>query len=223
MEKQMRDKKLVVLGALMAGLLWINAQPVLAQVDPCSAPKPACGSTGFWALTLAVQPDKKVIAGGYSNYGTVASPLYEFALVRYNKDGKTLDPTFGHGGKVTTAIGTFDDKVFALAIQKDGKVIAGGHSHKGGQYEFALVRYNKDGSLDSSFGTGGIVTTTIGTSYEEGTLTLAIQPDGKLIVAGRSHTGSQYEFALARYNADGSLDQAFGGTGVARAFATRQK
>jgi uncharacterized delta-60 repeat protein len=219
MKKQARDKKLVVFGALMAALFWMNAQPVMARVEQCPGPQPTCGSTAFWAMTLAVQPDGKVIVAGYSNYGTLTSPLYEFALVRHNADG-SLDPTFGTGGKVTTAVGTFNDKVLTLAIQKDGKVVAAGHSHKGGQYEIALVRYNADGSLDKTFGTGGKVTTTVGTSYEDEELILVVQKDGKLVAAGRSHTGSQYEYALARYNADGSLDSTFGVSGVATALAT---
>jgi uncharacterized delta-60 repeat protein len=219
MKKQTKYKKLVISGVLMAAFLWMNAQPGSAQVGQCPVLQPACGPAAFWALTLAVQPDGKLIAAGYSNHGTLASPLYEFALVRYNAD-RSLDKTFGTGGKVTTAIGTFDDKVLTLAIQKDGKIVAAGHSHKGSQYELALVRYNKNGSLDKTFGTGGKVTTAIGSTYEEVALNLSIQPDGKLIVAGNSHTGVLYEFALARYNADGSLDSAFGPTGVATALAT---
>ena len=70
-----------------------------------------------------------------------------------------LDFTFGTGGIVTTAIGTAEDKVNSLAIQPDGKLVAAGYSYNGVQNKFALVRYNTDGSLDSSFGSGGIVTT----------------------------------------------------------------
>jgi uncharacterized delta-60 repeat protein len=101
---------------------------------------------------------------------------------------------------VTTAIGTADDEAFALAIQSDGKLVAAGYTYAdaGSQYEFALVRYNTDGTLDASFGTGGMVTTAIGTADDEA-FALAIQSDGKLVAAGYTDTGVQVEFALVRY------------------------
>jgi len=109
-----------------------------------------------------------------------------------------LDSSFGTSGKTATAIGTSDDEAYALKIQADGKLVAAGYSYDGSQYEFALARYNTDGSLDTTFNTTGIVTTAIGTS-DDAAYALAIQADGKLVAAGYTDTGTQYEFALARY------------------------
>ena len=134
--------------------------------------------------------------------------------MRYNTDG-SLDTTgFGTGGIVTTAIGTVEDVVNSLAIQSDGKLAAAGYSHGSTQFEFALVRYNTDGSLDATFNTTGIVTTAIGNNNDKA-YALAIQSDGKMVAAGFTDTGSQFEFALVRYNTDGSLDTTFNTTGIA--------
>jgi uncharacterized delta-60 repeat protein len=141
---------------------------------------------------LAIQSDGKLVAAGYSYNSTP----YVYTLARYNTNG-SLDTTFGTGGKVTTAIGTVIDKAVALAIQADGKLVAAGYSNNGTQTVFALVRYNTNGSLDTTFGTGGIVTTAIGTN--DVATSLAIQSDGKLVTAGYSYNGTDYDFTLMRY------------------------
>ncbi len=123
-----------------------------------------------------------------------------------------LDPTFGSGGKVTTSFGSTYDFGNALAIQPDGKIIAGGQSSNGLNYDFVLSRYNADGSLDSAFDSDGKVMTPFG-AYNEGVDALVIQPDGKIVAAGYTYNGTNSDFALARYNADGSLDSAFGSGG----------
>jgi len=154
--------------------------------------------------SLAVQTDGKIIAAGYS---TINSISY-FALARYNVDG-TLDNTFSVDGKVTTAIGASDDETRSVAIQPDGKIVVCGFSNNGTDDDFALARYNSDGTLDLSFGTNGKVTTAIGSSNDLGT-SLVIQPDGRIIVAGFAEISSNFEFAAARYNTNGSLDTDFG-------------
>jgi uncharacterized delta-60 repeat protein len=126
-----------------------------------------------------------------------------------------LDPTFGTGGKVTTAIGADDASASALALQPDGKLVAAGGSKNGSIYLFALARYNPNGSLDTSFNDTGTVTTAIGDDGDDVAYALALQPDGKLVAAGFSfnyQTGARV-FALVRYNPSGSLDTSFGGTG----------
>ena len=125
----------------------------------------------------------------------------------------TLDTSFGTGGTVTTA---FDGEALAgaLVLQPDGKLVAAGPSDTSSGEDFGLVRYNPDGSLDTSFGTDGTVTTAIGPFA--GANALVLQPDGKLVAVGFSHNGStsEAEFALARYNPDGSLDTSFGTDGT---------
>jgi uncharacterized delta-60 repeat protein len=162
------------------------------------------GNTGSEALALALQADGKFVAAGYSTNGANV----DFALARYNSNG-SLDTAFGNGGKVTTDIGNADNTSLALAIQQDGKLVAAGSSFNGTDDDFALVRYNSNGSLDDTFGTGGIVTTNLNNSSE--TIdAVAIQSDGKIIVAGYRLNGSFFDFALARYNSNGSLDDTFG-------------
>ncbi|MFN3604764.1 MAG: delta-60 repeat domain-containing protein [Leptonema sp. (in: bacteria)] len=96
-----------------------------------------------------------------------------------------LDPTFGSGGIVTTNIGGSYDEARAIAIQpNDEKILVAGFSNAYGTDDFALVRYNSDGSLDTSFDTDGIVTTNIISGSYEGAYAIAIQPNGKILVTG---------------------------------------
>jgi uncharacterized delta-60 repeat protein len=131
--------------------------------------------------------------------------------VRYNADG-SLDTGFDGDGKVTTAIGASTDYGYSVIQQSDGKLVVAGTSYNGSSYDFALVRYNADGSLDASFDGDGIVTTAIGAANDYAQSVIQ-QADGKLVVAGYSYNGSNYDVALVRYNTDGSLDTGFDGDG----------
>jgi len=164
----------------------------------------AIGSVDDEVFALVRQPDGKLVAAGYTSGANSTA----FALVRYNADG-SLDTGFGTGGKVTTAIGSIDDEVFALVLQPDGKLVAAGYTSGASNTAFALVRYNASGSPDASFGTGGKVTTQIVTMENEA-FALVLQPDGKLVAAGYTNDGSEQDFALVRYSADGNLDGSFG-------------
>lgn len=159
------------------------------------------------ALAAAVQSDGKFVASGYVFNGSNT----DFALVRYNVDG-SVDTAFGNNGKVTTDIGNADNESFALAIQSDGKIIAAGSSYNGSNEDFALVRYNSNGTLDTTFGTNGIVTTDFGNTPEV-VNGLAVQSDGRIVVAGYRLLNQYFDFALARYNSDGTLDGSFGSGG----------
>jgi uncharacterized delta-60 repeat protein len=163
----------------------------------------AIGTSYDHARSIAIQSDGKIVAAGLTSNGIDD----DFALVRYNIDG-SLDTSFGIGGKVTTAIGSSDDKAYSLAIQSDGKIVAAGDSFNDRRSQFALVRYEADGSLDTSFGTSGKVTTAIGSRAELDSI--ALQGDGKIVAAGFSSSGRKDNFALARFNVDGSLDASFG-------------
>ena len=128
-----------------------------------------------------------------------------------------LDLTFGSGGIVITrgsSIRTLDS-ASAMAIQSDGKIVTVGRSNSNGPiWDFAVVRYNTDGSLDTSFGGTGIVITRVGNSHDQANA-VAIQADGKIVVAGSVYMTYQgsWRFAVVRYNTDGSLDTSFNGTG----------
>ncbi len=114
---------------------------------------------------------------------------YLFGLVRYNIDG-TLDNTFDTDGKVTTAFGFGEDYGGEIALQPDGKIIVAGSSEQGGHWDFALARYNSDGSLDTTFSADGKVITDFSGRNDFG-VAVALQPDGKIIVAGRSEEWKQ--------------------------------
>lgn len=157
--------------------------------------------TGDLAFAVAIQVDGKIVAAG-----DVFSSANDFGLVRYNNDG-SLDTSFDGDGKVTTNINS-NDEADAVAIQTDGKIVAAGNTSTGAT-DFALVRYNADGSLDTNFDGDGIVTTDFGGGVDL-VNAVAIQADGKIVAAGRGQlSGQPTDFALARYNADGSLDSSF--------------
>jgi uncharacterized delta-60 repeat protein len=124
----------------------------------------------------------------------------------------TLDPTFGAGGKVLTDFGGTPDFASAIAVQRDGRIVAAGSSFRDGSADFAVARYNPDGSLDASFGDSGMVVTDFG-GFDLG-LAVAVQRDGKIVVAGSSQQPGTGDLALARYDKDGSLDATFGTGGM---------
>jgi uncharacterized delta-60 repeat protein len=165
------------------------------------------------ARALVLQTDGKVVAAAAKPRG---DGRYDLLLARYGADG-SLDPTFGSGGTVTTEVGDAQFPVAipnGLALQADGKIVAAGMAVVDGSGNFALVRYEADGTLDSTFGSGGKVTTAIGSLADEGRAVVLL-PDGKLVVAGATDVGYQGEaFALARYHPDGTLDDTFGGGGI---------
>jgi uncharacterized delta-60 repeat protein len=157
--------------------------------------------------SVIVQPDGtaegKLVASGWcrDNVGT-----YFACMARFGADGN-LDTTFGTGGWVTD----LGQTVFsALALQPDRKLVL---TSAGASGDFALARYNADGALDSTFGTGGKVSTDFGGS--DSASAVAMQPDGKIIAAGSTATPALQtaQFALARYDAGGTLDATFGTLG----------
>jgi uncharacterized delta-60 repeat protein len=164
------------------------------------------------ASAVAVQPDGKIVAAGYSD----ASGSSDFALARYNANG-TLDTTFNSTGKVLTDFrgSGSSDIAFAVAIQPDRKIVAAGYSDASGSSDFALARYNANGTLDTTFNsTGKVLTDFSGSGSGDFSSAVSIQPDGKIVAAGYSDaSGTPYDFALARYNANGTLDTTFDSTG----------
>ena len=135
----------------------------------------------------------------------------DFALARYNADG-TLDTSFSGDGRQTTDFGGFDPAT-GVALQGDGKIVAVGGAG-GDEFvadDFALARYNPDGSLDTSFSGDGKQTTDFGGSDQANGVVL--QGDGKIVAVGHSVAVAGADFALARYNPNGSLDTSFSGDG----------
>jgi len=204
------DGKIVVAGSSATGgdsnfaLIRFNTDGSLdPSFDPAVTP---IGSANDEAYSVAIQSNGKIVVAGYSDNGAQRV----FAVARYNTDG-SLDSSFNSDGKVTTAIGS-DDLAKSVAIQSDGKIVVAGSSSNGSDNDFALIRYNTDGSLDSSFASDGKVITVFGSSGEFAN-SVALQSDGKIVVAGSSDNGAQRVFAVARYSADGSLDSSFDSDG----------
>ena len=162
-----------------------------------------------YGYAVTIQPDGKIIIAGESS---VTANTSDFGLARYTPDG-SLDSSFDTDGKVITNFGG-DEQGYAITLQPDGRIVVAGHNGNGGNYDFALARYNSDGSLDTTLDSDGKVTTDFGSNSDLGSA-VALQPDGKIVVAGTTlNPGSNsLDFALARYNVDGSLDTTFDADG----------
>jgi len=158
------------------------------------------GSANDYGYSLAIQPDGKILLGGNCSG--------DFCIARFNSDG-TLDTTFGNSGKIIQPIGSYNDWGQSLAIQPDGKILLGGHYYNGSNDDFCIARFNSDGTLDTTFGNSGKIMQPIG-SYDDFGNSLAIQPDGKILLGGRCSNGSNSDFCIARFNSDGTLDTTFG-------------
>jgi uncharacterized delta-60 repeat protein len=165
----------------------------------------AIGPSFDIALDVALQNDGKIIASGYR-----LQDNRDFAIARYNTNG-SLDVTFDGDGIVTTTIGAFDDQAWSVALQNDGKIIVAGWSSNGSNTDFALARYNTNGTLDETFDGDGKVTTSLGAS-DDFALSVDLQNDGKIIAAGYSFQSTN-DFTLVRYNINGTLDATFDGDG----------
>ncbi|MCJ7831357.1 MAG: hypothetical protein MUP86_02405, partial [Dehalococcoidia bacterium] len=122
------------------------------------------GSHNSEARAIAVQPDGLILLAGSAES---TGGDRDFAVVRYDDGDGSLDPAFGTGGIVTTSIGSGNDNAYALALQPDGRILAAGTVAVGSESDFVLARYSASGVLDTAFGSGGIVVTDVGGSYDD--------------------------------------------------------
>jgi uncharacterized delta-60 repeat protein len=157
------------------------------------------------AYDVALQADGKIVVAGTKDIAE--SGAQDFALARYNASG-SLDASFGSGGKVTTDFFSNLDDVKAVAVQPDGKIVAGGSAVTAMGTSFALARYQSNGSLDESFDGDGKVVTDFGGTFSA-ISDIVIQTTGKIIAVGKALGKNLNGFVLARYKKDGSLDPAF--------------
>ncbi|WP_395044790.1 T9SS type A sorting domain-containing protein [Flavobacterium sp.] len=170
---------------------------------------------------VLVQPDNKIIVGGRSS---LTGGNLSFSLARMNPSG-SFDNSFGISGKVTTSYGTDGFEAISGALQQDGKIVVVGNAFTNaslGYSQIAVVRYNSDGSLDTTFDTDGMVFTQLPTSNEDFVKAVKIQPDEKILVAIQSRINFNWDFVLARYNTNGSLDTTFDTDGIVRNQSTEQ-
>ena len=162
----------------------------------------------YYFYDLAVQPDGKIIAAGTSLINVISS---DTLVARFNADG-TLDTTFASDGVFELNLGG-RDRAEAVALQTDGKIVLGG----GADDDFAATRLLPDGALDVTFDSDGMTTISLSVSSDDRAYDVAIQPDGKIVLAGTAaylSFGSE-DFGLVRLLSDGSLDPTFDGDGKA--------
>jgi len=209
------DGKLVVAGSAYPPGLSSDPVFALARYNPNGSLDQSFGAsgkqmTGFFghtagAFSVAIEPDGMIVAAGDAFHGSDSSTS-DFALARYNPNGSP-DQSFGAGGKQTTDFFGNSDGIGAIAIQADGKIVAAGAAaHSSTTADLALARYNPNGTLDQTFGAGGLRTTNFqGNINDNDSATgIVIQPDGKIVVAGETQLGitlSTLDFAVARYSA----------------------
>lgn len=200
---------------ILVGTIFIGSSPDFCAIRFKKDGSPDAtfkgGSSGFYsfggndfATSVALQKDGKIVIGGYTN-----TNVNDFALVRLLPDG-TFDNTFDTDGKVTINAGS-DDRAAAVKIQSDGKILVAGTTVTGSD-NFILARLNSNGTPDLPF--GGSNTGRINNSFGDTDVvtSMVLQPDGKAILAGYSNAGPgiNNDFALARYNTDGTQDLSFG-------------
>lgn len=174
------------------------------------------------ATSVAVEPDGDVIVGASLMGPDIAEGDRNFALVRFLWPSGDVDTTFGTNGLLVTDLGAHtDDQLRELSVHPDGKILAGGSSRllqDPGTEDFAVVRYQPDGMVDSTFGDGGRVITDFASGADEAS-SIAIQQDGKIVVTGTvtapvPELNSPWpQWGVVRYGADGQLDVSFGGGG----------
>jgi uncharacterized delta-60 repeat protein len=210
----MKRMKALLLGGFLVSLLGASlAVPAgIGELDSSFGEDgrvaTALNQFGDQAYALIVQPDGRILVAGSSSNGA----NLDFALVRYTQDG-VLDPSFNLDGTVTTMVGREDDEIAAIAVQNDGYIVAAGYSVTESGRDFALVRYTPDGLPDHSFGLGGIVVTEYGNQDDELT-SLAVDSEGRLVVAGYTTGTAGRAVIVARYLPGGDLDLTFGDQGL---------
>ena len=160
-------------------------------------------------LGVAAVPSGTAVAAGFVE----TAGKSDFALARWDREWRR-DASFGTNGTVTTAIGSGNERAAAIVRQPDGKAVVAGFTDRDGTEDFALVRYLENGSLDLTFGSGGVVVTPFGSGHDRAT-SLALQPDGRIVVAVWTRGAAGADVAMARYRADGTLDPSFGTGGKA--------
>jgi uncharacterized delta-60 repeat protein len=192
------------------------------RVDAAGTLDQGFGAGGLASTDLGGQDDQPADAALLPDGGFVAAGLADpaglvntdFGVARYTANGQPASGFGGGSGFVTTDIAGHGDAATAVAVQPDGKIVVAGYAQVNAiDSDVTLARYNPDGTLDTSFSGDGIVTTSLGTQSDEARA-VAIQPDGKIVVAG----DTDQAFALARYLPDGTLDPSFDGDGKVAGF-----
>lgn len=146
--------------------------------------------------------------------GLLSIAIFVFSFHLFGQPSGSLDPSFGSSGKVITNVGG-EDKAIGVVMQPDGKILVVGFtfSMSTGK-DFLCIRYNSDGSLDNTFASSGIYTLDVQLGSDDVAKSIALQSDGKIVLAGFSDNGFDKNAAIVRLNSDGSIDNTFGTSGI---------
>lgn len=168
-----------------------------------------------YGLNMAVQADGRVVTAGNMSGSGSDPATFDIAFVRHNADG-TLNAEFGDDGEVALDIDGDQDRLRTVAVQDDGRIYGAGYTETADGLDFLLVRLESDGSVDTAFGTDGIVVHDFH-GFDDQIFDIAIQADGRIVVVGRSTAAddSTIRFTLARFLSDGALDTGFANSGIA--------
>jgi uncharacterized delta-60 repeat protein len=158
-------------------------------------------------VSAVLQPDGRIIMTGYLSNG---SDL-DIVVARYNNDG-TLDTSFNSIGYTITDVSSANNYGRGVGVMPDGKIIVGGYTEVNFSNDFILLRYDQNGLPDTSFNSDGQVITDV-SNGDDVAISMTIQPDNKIVLAGYANTGANSDFAVVRYNPDGSLDSTFDADG----------
>lgn len=208
------DGKIIVVGFTGAGSYSSLNNFALVRFNPDGSLDQSFGAGGKVksvsgvATSVALQADGKILVGGTYDTGSSNG----FMVARYNSNG-LLDGTFGNAGVTKTAIGGGDAFSFGIGLLSDGRIVLGGYSATTQNHDFTVACYTSRGTLDQTFGTGGIATTDFSGGTDDIAYGLAVQRDNKIVLGGRSGDYPTFNFALARYTSTGQLDQTFGSGG----------
>jgi uncharacterized delta-60 repeat protein len=202
-------------GSLDASFGTAGAVYTRFDMDGAGNPYMSYGRTDT-AGAVAIDASGRVVVAGSSEMNMGQGYVGRVAVARYLSNG-ALDTSFSARGFALTefpATLSLHVDIHDVLMQADGKILAVGNSNqKGGSVSFStiLIRYNPDGTLDRQFGAGGFVIP--GSAWStNSTLGYGVHvlPDGKILVGGSGFNGTNMDFALTRYNSDGSVDASFG-------------
>jgi uncharacterized delta-60 repeat protein len=206
------DGKILLSGSSNTGFSLIRLNPDGNLDTSFNGTGKLIQPVGSWdsGYSLTLQPDGKILVGGESSDSTGTNR--DFSLIRLNTDG-SLDTSFNGTGKLIQPVGAGTDTSSSIVLQADGQILLGGKSWNGTDFDFSLIRLNSDGTLDNSFNGTGKLIQHIGSGADAGA-SITLQSDGKIVLAGQSWNGTDYDFSLIRLNPDGSLDSHFNGSKV---------
>jgi uncharacterized delta-60 repeat protein len=211
---RLHSSRLILFGLIVLALTFTSIPQAVVEAAAGDL-DPTFGTNGATfdpqsdeAFGAALQADGKLITAGVSRF-FINDPFKDFLVERFTKDG-VLDPTFGAGGRVRTDINGNQDVALAVAVQRDGRIVVAGFT-VARTLEFSIVRYNPDGSLDPTFGSGGKVVSNSGILHD--LTSLAVQGDDKIVLAGTFIINNRLQIGVFRFNPNGSPDSSFGSGG----------